>query len=560
MMRFIYKLFTLSLVCVSLHAQNLDSLYNEFLLIRGYKTTSVQATGHEEGAKCGFGVVSDIVMNLHNYDAKKQKILQELLQRPSTDTSFVTPNRKFRIHFNKSAFPDYIPDNIRGSLTIDEIPLYKKMYLDSLAVAVDSAFNYEVNILKYPGLPEDYGKGSDNLYDIYITNLGGGEYGYTEPDLQIGGETDSTYTSFMVIDNDFSDYYTKRIDAAKVTVAHEMHHGIQIGNYIYRSSDRYYYEITSSSMEEFVYDSINDYYAYIKYYFSNPTRNFSRYSSWSDGYDLTVWNIFMADRFGIDIIKRTWELMKEHNRALAAIAYSIGEKNSTFKAEFNRFGLWMYFTNFRAVPGKYFEEAANYPLVNPIMNLSYDTSNNPSSLTLQTNPMSLNFLYFNNGSDTLVSIISNSNTSSSLGLTYYYSLNSFPGSSEVVNGFYYSLESGNLDFLSESNIYNYVPVNGGNINRNETEFCYPQPFQYSKNKYIYFPVSRNTDGEAFLNIYSISMMLVYAGTERIQSFDKYVVSWDGMDMSGRKLPTGVYFFVTESGGNVIKGKFVIYND
>ncbi|PKN83278.1 MAG: hypothetical protein CVU46_17385, partial [Chloroflexi bacterium HGW-Chloroflexi-8] len=33
-------------------------------------------------------------------------------------------------------------------------------------------------------------------------------------------------------------------------------------------------------------------------------------------------------------------------------------KGSSFKEEFNKFGLWTYFTNSRAVPGKYFEEAS----------------------------------------------------------------------------------------------------------------------------------------------------------------------------------------------------------
>ncbi len=76
--------------------------------------------------------------------------------------------------------------------------------------------------------PSDNGAGGDNKYDVYIQNQGGGVYGYTEWESKVGSVN---WTSFMVIDNDYIGYYSTGLDGMKVTVAHEFHHGIQLGNY-----------------------------------------------------------------------------------------------------------------------------------------------------------------------------------------------------------------------------------------------------------------------------------------------------------------------------------------
>ena len=72
----------------------------------------------------------------------------------------------------------------------------------------------------------------------------------------------------MIID--IAIFLTKGINAARVTVAHEFHHAIQLGNYSYRDSDLFFYELTSTSMEEFVFNSVNDYYNYLTDYFYFP--------------------------------------------------------------------------------------------------------------------------------------------------------------------------------------------------------------------------------------------------------------------------------------------------
>lgn len=527
-------------------AQNLDSLFNEFLRIKGAPQFIKPqiAASETKPIKCGFGTVNEVKLNYDKFSSTRKTVLSSTLQRPAADTSFVTPSNKFRIHFKKTGF---------------DAPQYD---LKELAKAADSSYNYEVNILGYPPPPNDFGEGGDDRYDIYIQNLAGGLYGYTETDKQIG---ENTFTAFTVIDNDFgANYYSRGIYGARVTIAHELHHAIQIGNYIYRPSDNFYYEITSTAMEEFVYNSINDYYNYMDSYFRNPSKAFSS----NNGYNLAIWNLFLRDRFGVDIIKRTWELMKQ-KRAIEAIADAIQNEGSIFKVEFNKFGQWTYFTGYRAVQNKYFEEAANYPLIKPLMITDFT----PPTLTMDVSSeaVSNNFLLFNNNStgtqDVFVSLVSNcdiaggvSSPVSILPFTYTLSSQQFTGGRKIFDGYYSKIESVSSFLLSESNILNNILINDGQIASEEIDFAFPQPFSYSTNSQIFFPATISGDGTGWLYIYSIDMNLVYSAQKRIVATDKIVVGWDARDENKSKLSTGVYFYVTKSGDKIKKGKFVIYND
>lgn len=546
MKKYISLFFLIALITTS--AQNLDSLYNEFLRAKGeinYEKPHVAGV-NDQPIKCGFGIVNEVKRNFNNFSPKQRNILAAFLQRPTMDTSFVTPSGKFRIHFNKS-----------GS----DAPLYD---LKEFAKAADSSYNFEIKVLGYPPPPKDNGAGGDDLYDIYIQNLSR-DYGYTETDEAL---SDNTFTSFTVIDHEFgTGFYTHGINAARVTIAHEFHHAIQMGNYIYRQSDRFYHEITSTAMEEFVFDSVNDYYNYINTYFTNLEKSFGNTTS-DGGYSRAIWNIFLKDRFGFPILKRVWEIMKQ-KRALEAIGDAIQENNSSFKVELSRFGQWCYFTGLRALPGKYFKEAANYPLIKPMMVTRFTKPN--SVLNVTSEAASNNFLVFSDNSlgtlDTLVSLVSNCDIAggislpvSTLPFTYTLSSQENSGFRNIVNGFFSKLDSGNKFLLSESNIWNNVLVDSGQIATEEIDYAYPQPFRYSANANIFFPSAKSSDGIAELNIYSIDMNLVYSAQKRIVATDKIVVSWNGFDSNGKKLATGVYLYVTMAGDNIKKGKFVVYND
>ncbi|KAF0140496.1 MAG: hypothetical protein FD122_2390 [Stygiobacter sp.] len=535
------KLLALSVLLFgTLHAQNLDSLYSEFLRIRGISDPSVTHVlgDSKEPVKCSFGIVNNIKSNFSRFTPKQKSVLAALVQRPTTDTSFVSPSGKFRIHFNKTG---------SNALGYD---------LKEFAKAADSSYNYEVNILKYPAPPADNGLGGDDRCDIYIQDLGYGNYGETVMD-----ENDKLKgPSFITIENDFAGCYTNGIPAASVTIAHELHHAIQMGNYIFRAEDLYFYEITSTSMEEFVFDEVNDYYNYIPIYFRDTDKALAR----NNGYNLAIWNIFLRNRFGDKIIKDIWEAMP-NMRAVEAFSKVLSNYDTSLKVEFNRFGLWCYFTNARAVPGKYFEEAANYPLVITTMTMYF--SRPTTTIKVSTAPVSNNFYEFIDGNNRLFSIITNVDVHSSVNSPTTEILLDYSVSSQTSGGYrklhqYYSkITSDGLNLLAETNIFNDIPLNEGNVSVETAGYAYPQPFKYSEHQYLFLPASLNGGGgNVNLYIYSTDMNLVYSGQKRIVATEKIVVPWDAKDSNQHKLATGVYFYVIKCGEDIIKGKFVIYND
>ncbi len=240
----------------------LDSLYSKFLQLRVPELLQNKVNTGDltlEDRKCGMNLVQQIKSNLTFFSIEQQNILSKFLQRPSLPNSIVSPSQYFRIHFTNIG-NDAISYNI-----------------NLLAQALDSSYSFEINYLGYPSPPSDGSEGGDEKYDIYVRNLGN-LYGQTTSETNVGM---SRWTSYIEIDNDFPWYSSANppkdpIDAARVTVAHEFHHSIQMGNYApengvdpYRSADIFFYELTSTSMEEFVYDDVNDYYAYMSSYFNN---------------------------------------------------------------------------------------------------------------------------------------------------------------------------------------------------------------------------------------------------------------------------------------------------
>jgi hypothetical protein len=242
-------------------------------------------------------------------------VLKQLLTRPTLQASLVSPSGYFRIHFDSTGLnkPNYGNDTLFYT------------HLNEVVAAADSAFNFEINYIGFPIPPTDNGAGEDDKYDIYLENLGD-VYGDTQFDF-VSGDKGPTY---MEVNSDFTGFPTIGLDAVRVTVDHEFNHAIQIGDYIYRDTDTWFHEMTSVSMEHFVYTSIHDYYYYMSHYFDNPERSIAENDVGAgDGYDIAIWNIFMQKKYGFDIIKRDWELMPQY-RAAMCINQSLVERSAFF--------------------------------------------------------------------------------------------------------------------------------------------------------------------------------------------------------------------------------------
>ncbi len=532
-----------------LNSNQLDSLFNLYV--------SIRTTPHEQRhgiqvidtthIKCAFGIVSYLRFNFNRFSSEQKSILKVLLDRPVTDTSIVSPNGFFRIHYN-----------ISGT----DIPKYS---IDSLAIALDSAYNFEVNYLGYPPPPSDNGAGGDNKYDIYVINLGD-TYGDTQPETETSPGS-GRFTSYMEINNDYTGFYTTGINAARVTVAHEFHHSIQIGNYIYRyDTDGFFYELTSTSMEHFVYPTIHDYYEYLPFYFNDPQNCFGQNGGYQE-YALAIWNIFLQENYGYGIIKQQWQLMPQM-RALQAISNSFLDYQTSFGEQLNKFGVWTYFTNYRSIPGQYFQNAIHYPIIQPITTISFT----PPSKTLQLNtaPVSNLFIQFVNPNnlDTLTTLVTNADISKGIDsvdafVPFNYSLFNSPqsGSIKLTSDYYQSFSSDKPAFWLTASILNNQVLTQGNYVTENIDYAFPSPFDYNNNAYLYIPAKPDQYGYVDINIFSTSMKLVYSAYQKVSYiYGQKVVRWNGLDNQNNKLSSGVYIFVVKSGDSISKGKLVIFNE
>jgi Family of unknown function (DUF6055) len=567
MMRKILFIIPILLLYSNIQAQQvsreyLDSLYYTILAMRGmlseYEGQRVFVVDTTYN-KCGFRIINEIKHILNYFTPKQQKVLLGILQRPSTDASFVTPNGFFRVHYYSS-----------GS----NAPSYN---LTELAIALDSAYNFEINYLGYPPPPGDSVAnvpdsvyGGDNRYDVYITNLGS-EYGETDFENEVTPGS-GRWRSFMEIDNDFAGFFTQGINAARVTVAHEFHHSIQAGNYIVRFvnnyiSDSFFYEMTSTSMEHFVYKTIPDYLEYLPDYFNHPDRSFEK----NNGYNIAIWNFYLQRTYGYDIIKRQWELLTQM-RALRAINASLQEKNSSFGRDLNEFGIWTYYTGYRSIPGRYFDAASNYPLIRPDT-INFSTS--PKTVSIEANPVSNNIIKFIvqpvTPVDTLVALITNGNVEAGVDtqnvtdpFTYTLSTDSIPGSNRISENYFEKHTSSGTYNWYVSEILNNIVVrqdtNIFNPPASALGYVYPNPYYFTKNQYIYFPVNLPLSQKADLNIYSTSLDLIYSQRceVKIGGAGSNVLIWKNIKDYKNRLASGVYLYIIKSGDQTFKGKFVVF--
>lgn len=464
-----------------------------------------------------------------------------LFKRPVLEKSIISPKGYFRIHYDTTGYNK---------------PAYN---VNDFAKEADFIFEYYHNTLKYNIPPRDDNEGGDNKYDIYIKYIS--DWGVTWAEKQVGNEK---YTSYMEIDNDFSDKRTKGFDAAKITIAHEYHHAIQMGNYIF-SDDVFMHELTSTTMEDVVYDEVNDYYFEVGYYFNKTNKKLTS----NDGYNLTVLGIFLIEKFGIVIIKDIWELMPSNN-GITSIKKAVEKKGTSFSDFFAEFGVWCFFTNERTIEGKYFKDAIHYPLVKPLETINLIVL---TEKMVNLEPVSLNYICFKNTSNNyeLTTLFTNSDSDSikiknttKTRVDYSANLDEINNSIYFDNGFYFKNISINPNYIKNNYFLNddkgYLLFERPNYAN--TTYPYPQPFSYKKETNIIFPFDYTHNEKVEFKIYNSAMELVYSteATPIKTEAKKAIIYWNAMNNSNSKLATGIYFYVIKSKNDVFKGKIAVIND
>jgi len=288
-------------------------------------------------------------------DAQRAR-LQRWFQRPDStifSETIVSPAGYFKIHYAKEGSHKTDPEFAR-----------------QCAAIYDQVYEYEIDVLGYQTPPSDnYRHGPE--YDVYMRNISA--YGCTTEEELVPGAGNRAFNGFVEMDNDFTHTPTKGLNAARVTAAHEFYHLIQLGYRGYSTvndNERFFYEMSSTWMEDVVFDSINDYLFYLNSFFSFSHHAFHLFNG-NHEYGSAIFLHMLEKKYGHLIVQQMWQELR--NRDLFASLQAVLQlKGSSFNRELAEFSVWNIHTKNRADTVRYYPEGKNYPALQP--KASYELS------------------------------------------------------------------------------------------------------------------------------------------------------------------------------------------
>ncbi len=512
----------------------------------------------KEYNKCGFHIIAHF-FGLPGADPQIKALLQV---RPSSDTSIVSPSGKFRIHFDTSGVNQPFLYDSNGQ----QIPGSLYDFADSVADICDHVYAVEVDSLGFPPPASDNGAGGGNEYDVYIEALPTGEYGYTDWDASspITSRVNPAYATWTVIRSEFESTYTQGIPAMEVTIAHEFNHGIQVGNYGLWQNDLWFYELTSTWMEQMVYPGVKDYYQYLPLFFSELNqKSFNTYEpSEYAGYERCIFGIFVQNEYGAGLMKSIWQNMASEP-AIPSIEDAFKSAGTSAPSAFQLFSESNYFTGYRTLLASQFN-VTTYPLAvyYPLAALDGAGTLSESGVTFSARALHMTEHFFQvyAGPDTVGVAVSNNNLTAAAAYdtsTYPFSLGISNGSVDCVR----QLSGGNCLFFDVPDYPNWslVPFISGNALVEQTNLVFPQPFDPSVQQ-VKIPYPFTETSGATLSVYDMSGDLVnkLQGDVNVMRYLRgtYFV-WDGRNSAGRNVASGVYIYVVSDGSKSAVGKIAV---
>jgi len=511
-----------------------------------------------EPVKCGLPGVFHALGIRHTASGELLQSAARVLARPVMQTS--VQRGAFRVHFDTSG--------IHAPALLDQtgvqIPGSALAYVDSLFAYLDFVHPFESMTLGYGPLIGDGTLGGGPEYDIIVMELGS-MYGYTTPDSWPfeGG----TATSFITIDNDFTFVRPTRnrgLPGLRVTLAHELHHALQIGNYGYWTDHAFFYEITSTWMEDVVYPDVDDYLNYLGSYsghFRQPDKPFS--SNDLIMYSRSVWGHYISKKYGQDMMRLCWEQIR-NAPPLQAIDNALRSRGVDFSTAFAEWTLWNLFTGARSDPAQYYPDGADYP---SMVQVPIDYV--PPGRDLSGSLAALGSRYYQimRNSDTMTVILNNmdlagagSASPPSRPYTYHFKSSQADASYRLTPLGIYAL----LD-VPDISAWTTWYVVGDTVRPNYDPDAlaegrsFPNPFRPGLHARLCLPIKTEDQVRGTLTIYSAGMDLVYTSPSALSSLylDRQMFFWDGKDNNGRTVPSGVYVYVLELADRRVRGKIAL---
>ncbi|HDL18375.1 MAG TPA: hypothetical protein ENH29_04920, partial [Bacteroidetes bacterium] len=234
----------------------------EYMKLMGYRRFAPEKLPEKyretlsEPLKCGTSIIANLKMNWQKLSIQDQQLFANLLGRPNLPYSYMSPEGLFKLHYATAGYNAVNNTDADGNGVPD--------YVEEAGKIFDYCYHFEIDTLGYKKPPVD--DVNDPAVDVYFSNSV--DYGETRWD-----ESGTSVPSYIIMNNDFSEMNlpTRGLDGVRVTAAHEFFHVIQLG-YIVREMDFYFFEMCAVWMEDRIYDNINDYYQYLRYYLKNTDK------------------------------------------------------------------------------------------------------------------------------------------------------------------------------------------------------------------------------------------------------------------------------------------------
>jgi hypothetical protein len=343
-----------------------DQVYEESLVGRVAATFGETArTGAGAGViKCGTPLVYEIKMNWPNLsEPARQKIAGFMTgSRPVLDEYYDTPDGYFRLHYTRSG-GDAV--NMSFGVGAGNVP----NYVLRCAALMDTVVQTEITALGYrfPVSDHEARAQEDPRFDIYMRNLGSNFYGLTYPDTLVSKPELGVYwlTSWMEISSDYTrliGYRDRPFEAMAVTLAHEFFHSIQWtydaeeAEYRDDAYHSWFHEVSSTWMEDVVFDRVDDFHSYLTHFFHHPWISLrvigDKYDPQADQfhpYAACVWAMFLSERYDINVMHDVWERCGARRgfNTFDAFEWALAERGASFPAAWAEFLVWNYFTGSR---------------------------------------------------------------------------------------------------------------------------------------------------------------------------------------------------------------------
>jgi len=276
----------------------------------------------------------------------------------------------------------------------------------------DSVWNHTCGALGFTTPLSDGTNGGDGRLDIYFIDFAA--YGATVNE-QVLATDPPTATAYMFLENDYQEfpgYESNRLNALRVSMAHEFFHAVQfaidISELEVHGSDlnTAWMEMSATYMEEEHYDQINDYFNYLPFFYkvsqwSVRTGSLQDYLENMHMYGSVVFPIFLSKRFGSGIIKAIWDgcgtqAGSNWLPSMDAAIKSASGNASDLPDEFQEFALWNLFTRQRAKPSIYFPDGSDYDTVNLAARVTKFPATVSPHDTLKPDNLGANYIIFEN--------------------------------------------------------------------------------------------------------------------------------------------------------------------